>query len=138
MIKHTLVVLLLLLGSQAYAQEIINLDKLSIQTEQSLYSRQLYTDAQVSSFIMELKDEVREHYHRFHTEQVLVLSGKGEIKMGGKKWQNIQAGDLIIIPANTPHAVRVKGKKPMRVLSIQAPNFDGSDRVWVDEDNTPR
>ena len=136
MIKSFLIVPMLCLSLALQAQEILNPGSEKIETEEAVYNRPLYTDAQVSTFLIEIKQEVKGHYHQFHTEQVYVLSGKAEIKLGdSRRWKDIQEGDLIIIPANTPHAVRVKGNKPLRVLSIQAPNFDGNDRVWVEGDN---
>lgn len=136
MIKYFFSTLLLCLSLGVQAQEILNPGSEKIETEEAIYNRTLYTDALVSTFLIEIKQEVKGHYHQFHTEQVYVLSGKAEMKMGdSRRWKDIKEGDLIIIPANTPHAVRVKGNKPLRVLSIQAPNFDGNDRVWVEEDN---
>ncbi len=136
MIKSFLLAVFLCLSMTLKAQEILHPGLEKIETEEAVYNRQLYTDAQVSTFLIEIKQEVKGHYHQFHTEQVFVLSGKAEIKLGdSRRWKDIKEGDLIIIPANTPHAVRVKGNKPLRVLSIQAPNFDGSDRVWIEDNN---
>jgi len=38
-------------------------------------------------------------------------------------------GGSIFIPQNTWHYVKVTSAEPLKVLSIQAPNFDGKDRV---------
>ena len=43
----------------------------------------------------------------------------------------IQATDTTIkIPATTIHSVETISKKPLKVVSVQAPKFDG-DRIWV-------
>jgi quercetin dioxygenase-like cupin family protein len=136
MIKSFLLVVYLTLSLGLQAQQVLQPGSEKIETTEAVYNRMLYTDAQVSTFLIEIKNEVKEHYHQFHTEQVYVLSGKAEMKMGdSNRWRTIKEGDLIIIPANTPHAVRVKGKQALRVLSIQAPNFDGNDRIWVEDGN---
>jgi mannose-6-phosphate isomerase-like protein (cupin superfamily) len=44
----------------------------------------------------------------------------------------IQKGDVIFIPQKSIHAVKTLSKKPLKVISIQTPLFDG-DRVWVEE-----
>ena len=47
----------------------------------------------------------------------------------GSITKEIKAGDIIFIPANTFHEVKVTSEKPLKVISIQAPEFDGTDRV---------
>jgi mannose-6-phosphate isomerase-like protein (cupin superfamily) len=60
-----------------------------------------------------------------------VQSGEGVMKMNDKEFL-IKPGDVIFIPKNTLHSVIVKGKKPLKVLSIQSPRFDGDDRVMME------
>lgn len=133
MIKILLLATIWFLPMGLAAQEIVRPADIKIREEfENVHTRQLYTDPMVSTFLIEVKKDVRGHYHRFHTEQVYVISGKGEMLLGKRK-HKIKAGDFIIIPPNTPHEVKVTGKQPLRVLSIQAPNFDGNDRVWLDD-----
>ena len=42
-------------------------------------------------------------------------------------------GDFVFIPKNTPHSVNVISKVPLKVISVQAPFFDGKDRVLLEE-----
>jgi len=41
----------------------------------------------------------------------------------------IASGDLIFIPKNTVHAVKSIGASVLKVISIQSPRFDGTDRI---------
>jgi len=90
-------------------------------------------DSLSSSFLVWVKLEVKPHYHATHTETVYILEGKGDMLLG-EQVMPVRAGELVVIPKNTVHAVRVKGKKPLKVLSIQAPYFDGKDRVFTDRE----
>jgi len=91
----------------------------------------LESDSLTSSFIIWVKSEVRAHYHRYHTEQVIVLEGEGIMQLGGKSLK-VVAGDFITIPKNTVHSVQTTSEQPLKVLSIQSPRFTGEDRIFVD------
>ena len=91
----------------------------------------VYTDAEVSTFVIFVKKEVKLHFHADHTEQVLVLAGKGVMNLGNETIP-IRKGDFISIPKGVLHSVKVKGKKPLKVLSIQAPEFKGADRIIIE------
>ena len=67
-----------------------------------------------------------------HSEHVVVLSGKATMKLGDKTFP-IKKGDVVFIPKNTVHSVIATSKnEPLKVLSVQAPYFDGADRVFVE------
>jgi len=72
---------------------------------------------------------VKLHKHDFHTEHVYVLEGSGDFTLGNTT-QPIKKGDLITIPKNTWHGVEVTSKVPLKVVSIQSPEFKGIDRVF--------
>ncbi|HLG04030.1 MAG TPA: cupin domain-containing protein [Bacteroidia bacterium] len=97
---------------------------------ENIFSRPLYGDSLTSSFLIVVKKEVKPHLHLFHSEQVYVLSGEAEMTLGDQKFM-IKAGDLIFIPKNTPHAATVTSAVPLKIISIQSPYFDGTDRVPV-------
>lgn len=73
---------------------------------------------------------MRLHKHIKHTEYVKILEGRGEMTLGDKTIK-IKKGDWITIPKGTPHGVKVTSRKPMKVLSIQSPKFDGKDRIFM-------
>jgi mannose-6-phosphate isomerase-like protein (cupin superfamily) len=43
----------------------------------------------------------------------------------------IKKGDVIFVPKGTGHSVVKKGKKALKVISVQAPFFDGKDRIFL-------
>jgi mannose-6-phosphate isomerase-like protein (cupin superfamily) len=61
----------------------------------------------------------------------VVLEGSGQMTLGTKGF-GIKKGDVIFIPKNTVHSVISMGDQPLKVISIQAPKFDGKDRVFID------
>jgi len=63
---------------------------------------------------------VRPHYHRYHHETFYIVSGQVEWTIGGRT-QVMKAGDLVHIPPNTIHAVRVIGPEKMHSLMFFQP-----------------
>jgi len=114
------------------AQKHISLDTIKAPAAtENIYSRPLAHDSLVSSFIIHIKKEVRKHKHETHAEHVYILEGEGEMLLG-EKTIRVRKGDLVFIPKGMPHAVKVTSRKPMKVLSVQAPYFDGKDRVMME------
>lgn len=107
---------------------------------ENIYLRKLYSDSLVSSFIIFIKKEVKMHKHAFHSEHVYVLEGEGEMMVDdastplstSKKFP-VKKGDVIFIPKNTFHSLTVTSKTPVKVISVQAPMFDGKDRVVMEQ-----
>jgi mannose-6-phosphate isomerase-like protein (cupin superfamily) len=93
-----------------------------------IYLRKLYSDSLVSSFVIFIKKEVKIHKHISHSENVYILDGEGEMTLGDKKIK-VKKGGFVFIPKNTFHSLRVTSVNPVKVLSIQAPIFDGKDRI---------
>jgi len=48
-----------------------------------------------------------------------------------RKTHHINKGDYFNIPENTPHGLQVLSSSPIKVLSIQSPKFDGTDRILI-------
>jgi mannose-6-phosphate isomerase-like protein (cupin superfamily) len=93
-------------------------------------------DSLQSSFLIWIKKDVRGHFHQYHTENIVVLEGKAEMRFNGEKII-IKKGDYLNIPKGTHHSVeRVLSRKPLKVLSIQSPYFDGKDRIFILESQT--
>lgn len=122
--------ILSILCSNLAAQNIINTETIE-PGNLSTTNKSLFSDSLASSFCIIIKSEVKAHKHLKHTEHVIVQSGEGVMKMNDKEFI-IKPGDVIFIPKNTVHSVIVKGKKPLKVLSIQSPNFNGDDRVMME------
>jgi mannose-6-phosphate isomerase-like protein (cupin superfamily) len=62
----------------------------------------------------------------------LVIEGEGQMSLADKSFK-IKKGDLVFIPKNTIHSVKTTSKQPLKVVSIQAPLFDGKDRISIEE-----
>ncbi len=82
-----------------------------------------------TQFVIWVKDTVRTHLHEEHTESLYVLSGKGIFYMNNERFE-IGAGDFVAIKRKSWHAVKVTSKEPLKVLSVQAPEFLGEDRTF--------
>jgi mannose-6-phosphate isomerase-like protein (cupin superfamily) len=99
---------------------------------ENIYNRALFGDSLASSFCIVIKKEVKAHRHALHSEHVVVMEGEGMMKVSDKNFA-IKKGDVVFIPKNEVHSVKVTGKTPLKVISIQSPMFDGKDRIMVEE-----
>jgi mannose-6-phosphate isomerase-like protein (cupin superfamily) len=130
--KLTIIAVLLSFGLHAEAQSVIHTEEITLPADlETIKVQKLADDPLSTSFIIWVKTEVAPHYHAHHTEEVYILEGMGVLTMG-KSVFNIKPGDYIIIPSGTVHSVRTISKTPLKVISMQSPSFDGSDRVWVE------
>jgi mannose-6-phosphate isomerase-like protein (cupin superfamily) len=130
--KKYCILILFLFPILTKAQTHIATDTITTPTSfENIYNRTLNADFLTSSFIIVIKKGVKKHKHIMHSEHVYVLDGTGEMILGERSFM-IKKGDLIFIPKNTPHALKVTSTNPVKVLSIQAPNFDGKDRAVVE------
>lgn len=127
-----LIAFLFVLGSVS-AQLHLQADTLTPPANyENVYAKAIQHDSLQSIFVIWIKKEVKMHYHQEHTESVLILEGSATMLLDGKEME-VKKGDYILIPKQTPHAVmKVHGRKPLKVLSIQAPYFDGKDRILVE------
>lgn len=130
--KHFAFIVLLFVTLSGFSQNpnVINAESIE-PGNTSLTNKTLFNDSLASSFCIIIKSEVKAHKHLKHTEHVIVQEGEGVMKLNDKEF-TIKEGDVIFIPKNTVHSVIVKGKKPLKVLSIQSPNFNGDDRVMME------
>ena len=115
------------------AQQYQGADTITAPTKlDNIYARPLYSDTLASSFVIFIKNEVKEHKHAYHAEHIYVLQGEALMKIDGNSFK-IKKGDVIFVPKNTWHYVKVTSKTPLKVISIQAPNFDGKDRIFREQ-----
>lgn len=126
--KYFVVIVCLLTFFKTHAQNVISVDTISF-SQNPITNTLLFSDSLVSSFCISIIDQVPKHKHMYHAEHVLVLEGAGTMLLGDKEL-NIKKNDLIYIPKNTFHSVKVTSNIPLKVLSFQAPYFDGKDRVF--------
>ena len=126
--------LALLLGSlHVNAQEYVqSLKELQPNADyENIHVQKVYTDSTVSCFVIWVKNGVKPHYHAHHTENLVVIEGTAEMKVGDKSY-TISAGDYINIPQGTVHSVKVTSETPIKVISMQSPEFLGKDRIFVE------
>lgn len=127
--KQIIVLFGVLLYSSSYSQQIISVNDIILpENLTNIHSQKISSDSLVSTFIIYIKENVPMHKHTHHSENVYILEGEGTITVG-EITRDIKAGDLIFIPENTFHEVTVTSERPLKVISIQAPEFDGTDRL---------
>lgn len=97
----------------------------------NIHSQNLFSDSLSSVFCIWIKKEVKLHKHNAHTEQVIVLEGEGKMILADKE-TIISKGSIINIPKGNPHKVTVTSVIPLKVISIQSPHFDGTDRILLE------
>lgn len=95
---------------------------------ENLLVKKLYSDSLSSTFVIWVKNGVKAHRHVVHTETIYVLEGEGKFKLGDEAMM-LKPGDLFTIPMNVVHSLVVT-RGPMKVISVQSPEFLGKDRVW--------
>jgi|GEM_PF-3487937 len=88
-------------------------------------------DEQAASFLLSIPTETKMHYHNDHSEQILLIEGQGMVLMGYKTI-TLKKNELIFITKGTPHKIINNGKGKLKVLSIQAPFYDGRDKIILE------
>ena len=105
--------------STAPKAEILDLAELVSYQEGSVVSRQI-TKAEagnVTLFAFDEGQELSEHTAPFDA-LVHVVEGEAEILISGKSFR-LKRGDVIIMPANEPHAVKAIGQFKMLLTMIR-------------------
>lgn len=132
MYKFILVGTFCLAFMASHAQKHICPDTLSCTVSDKVYVKLLSSDSLSSTFFIVVPGQIKPHYHQYHTENIVVVSGRAEMQLG-EKTIDIKKGDLIIVPKGTRHSVKRKGRKPLKVISVQSPMFDGTDRIMLEK-----
>jgi len=115
-----------------HAQAVFHVPNISPEEDfDNIKVKSLYSDERSSTFLIWVKKNVRAHKHADHTETVYVLEGTAEMTLGEETFP-IKAGDYLVIKKGVVHSVEVTSDTPVKVLSIQAPEFLGKDRIFVD------
>jgi mannose-6-phosphate isomerase-like protein (cupin superfamily) len=99
-------------------------------TDDNIAVERLAGDSLTTSFLIQIKEEVPLHYHVYHSEHVYIISGSGEFVLNDDTTL-VSEGMYLFIPSESKHYVKVTSDSPMRVLSIQCPEFTGKDRIKV-------
>ena len=97
----------------------------------NIHVERIFGDSLSTSFMIWIKDTVATHKHEVHNETIHVLEGKAKFYFNDNITV-IKAGEVLFIPKNNWHAVKVTSRKPLKVISTQSPGFYGKDRVFRD------
>lgn len=114
-----------------------NAGKLSIADIQppenlvNIHVEKLSSDRHASDFIVFVKQFVPLHKHLTHTETIYILEGTGLMRLGEEEFA-VGSGDFIKVPEGTAHGVKTTSSVPLKALSVQAPEFLGDDRVFLE------
>ena len=98
---------------------------------ENIHIHQISSDINSTTFAIWVKRKVKIHKHINHIENIYVTQGEGRFRLGSTTY-HVEAGDLIVVPKNTWHGIEVTSTVPLRVISIQSPEFIGVDRIFKD------
>lgn len=127
--KYTYTLLFIIILNNYYSQLIEN-QKIKRKSTNENTVVKLSEDSLQSTFLIEIPNKVPLHFHRWHTENMVVVQALMKL---GSDTLKIKKGNQVTILKGTPHEViKVISKKPLKVYSIQSPKFDPSDRYLVE------
>lgn len=100
--------------------EVVRVAELANYQKGSVVSRILIRrdEGNVTLFAFDESQELSEHTAPFDA-LVYVLEGKAEIRIAGQPF-SLGAGDMILMPANQPHAVRAVSQFKMLLTMIRS------------------
>ena len=125
-------VFFMIIFSMIFTQHVKNLEQFKAPKEfDNIHVIPIESDQHVSSYIIFVKKSIKAHKHIKHTESILVLEGTGKMKIDNNVYE-IKHGDYLTIPQGAIHSVIVTSKVPLKVLSLQTPQFFGKDRIFVE------
>ena len=131
--KNIFIVFIQLLLFDVQAQNYIHsFNEIKPEKEfENINVKKLSSSSNATTFAIWIKKSVALHKHVQHDENVYIIEGEGVFQLGDSN-HIVKKGDLINIPKNTWHGVKVNSKTTMKVISIQSPEFFGNDRVLKD------
>lgn len=131
--KISLFCISLLFTLCSFSQNRTNLINLKPDTTfENILIKKLDTDSNSTSFVIWIKKGVKSHKHQTHSEIISVITGNGNMTIDNESFK-VNPGDYFRIPKNTFHSLVVSSKKPMKVLSVQSPEFSGKDRIFEED-----
>ena len=132
--KYFFLFLFITITSSIYSQDHVSIDTIRPNKEyDNILVRKISSDNHQSAFVIWVKQNVKEHKHEKHTETLYFIEGSCKMKVDGKIIE-LKAGDFLTIPEGIAHSVeKVTSKTPLKVLSTQAPEFKGEDRVFIEK-----
>ena len=80
---------------------------------------------------LEPKQRARSHFHKETKEWYFIVEGMGRVFLDDEVYE-IQAGELITVPAGVKHSLQNTTSVPLRVLCICEPHFSEDDFYFAD------
>jgi mannose-6-phosphate isomerase-like protein (cupin superfamily) len=105
---------------------------MAAQDIDNIHVHKLCSDARASTFLIWVTDSVRNHYHANHTEIVYILQGEGNLYLAGET-SSVGPGDYVFMPKGMHHGVTTTSEEPLKVISVQTPEFQGEDRAYGED-----
>ncbi|MGE0560655.1 MAG: cupin domain-containing protein [Flavobacteriales bacterium] len=128
--KSLTFIILMFVESIVSGQHTIDVKTLLPDTSfENIHVKKLYSDTNSTSFLIWVKSDVKSHKHVTHTETIQIIEGNALMTIEDKIFE-IKENDFFVIPQNTFHSVKVTSTTPLKLISIQSPIFDGSDRIF--------
>ncbi|MDB9751504.1 cupin domain-containing protein [Gammaproteobacteria bacterium] len=127
-LNYFLFLVSLALSGKVYAERLVISDIMSPENLENIHVVKLASDSFSTDFVIFVKNKVPLHKHVKHSETIYVLEGKAQLQLGEQSME-ITVGDYIRVPQGMPHGVKVLSSVPLKILSVQAPEFFGKDRV---------
>ncbi len=113
-----------------YPSAATNINAITANNIDNIFVKKIADDTKATSFVIFIKKHVKPHLHKTHTELLYVLEGSADMQLG-EQHISLTPGTFVQIPEGTVHAVTVTSDTPLKVLSIQTPQFHGQDRHFV-------
>ncbi len=103
-----------------FIAEALKLENLVQYQERSVVSKQILDKkaGTLTLFAFDKGESLSEHTAPYDAS-ILILDGKAEITIGGNP-HHVQSGELIIMPANVPHAVKAVERFKMLLIMIRS------------------
>jgi quercetin dioxygenase-like cupin family protein len=76
------------------------------------------------------------HLHRHQDEAFYVLEGEISVRCGEQAWRG-KTGTFVFLPQGVPHAYKVEGNTPLKILVITSPGGTLSFEQFLEEMGTP-
>ncbi len=129
-LNYLLFLVSMVLSGGIHAERLVLSDVMPPEDLENIHVVKLASDSYSTDFVIFVKNRVPLHKHVEHSETIYVLEGKGLFQLGDQSME-IVAGDYIRVPKGTPHAVKVLSPIPLKIISVQAPEYFGKDKVKV-------
>jgi mannose-6-phosphate isomerase-like protein (cupin superfamily) len=89
----------------------------------------VHGDDDVSVSVMKISGPVAMHRHAQSEEVVYLVAGEGVLHLANSQ-RALRAGDLVVVPRNTPHGFTPTGAEPVVILQTFVPHFIEGDGTF--------